>query len=437
MDTNKLMIPSLYPDVIGILPNAQCDFKIADRCIPTNHYCRNEKNENTTTNPPKFMLYGNTPICGKVCCSLCMCAAGLEGGDVFRCPDCQDSTKETGNWKERHRSSTSSTSATQKLPESFHARNQSTIQKSRSSTSFSKSPSATLLVAKNSLLAKICRDETMYIDHKVFFEALQEVMIPLSGKKKSYQHYRPNGINGQYKLIWNCAQLFFDKFSAKKEYFHVTETHRSYRAQKLLCDWIYHGSRRNSIRRRDMMQDLHPNVWNYAKDLNPDTVVHLLDQSHLFEHAVNLWGVTDKIAPNVAWISKVLPRTCESLDKKKVSWQSFVVEHDGGAENELKKKRCHSDVIRDLSPAWNLLNDAEAEYRKKKKRSRTKMDDLKMMKENVRIYKVNVDFLHKELVQFLGGQEMINALKDFDISSDSSSDECDVEPTLPTLHASV
>ena len=148
------------------------------------------------------------------------------------------------------------------------------------------------VLSKNMLLAEICRDKTMYIDHKVFFEAVQEVAIPLNGARANKEHYRPNGVNGQYKLIWNCAQLLFDKLFAKTEYFKILEMNRScYR--KKICDWIYHNSRRNLMKRSDLTEESHPHVWEYVKDLNPSATIYYLDQAYVFEKAVSLWGITD------------------------------------------------------------------------------------------------------------------------------------------------
>ena len=52
------------------------------------------------------------------------------------------------------------------------------------------------VLSKNILFAKICRDKSMYIDHKFFFEAVQEVATPLNGARANKGHYRPNGVNG-------------------------------------------------------------------------------------------------------------------------------------------------------------------------------------------------------------------------------------------------
>jgi len=608
---------SIYPDANGILPNAECDFKIADKCIPTNHYC---KNENRSI-PRRFMLNDKTPICGRVCCNLCMFAAGLEGGNLFRCPACQGIN--TGKSKQSH----SSSGASQKPPA-----NKSTIHKSHPRTPPAMSPSSlsvsqsTQAPSKSDLFAKICKDQSMYIAHEVFFEALQEVMIPLNGARATKQHYRPNGVNGQYKLIWNCAELFFDKFSAKKEYFNVPETNRS-SVRKKLCDWIYHGSRRNSMKRSDMIQDSHPNVWDLVKDMNPGTVVNLLDQNHLFEKGVSLWGITDEFARNVTasdfcravgilldedfrdaldviqgglqktldtlddpsnsktehfddaarkfndqkhviahpdkwsldcahllgfveldpndpdrislkrsgfefkcmyekvcseykkamytwkngtgggggaennfetweekeecnfdqignkhqmvknipyltWIymadkaagfplyakyeglpsncvldgsgtpnsshprtpksniikdkideittgtAKLLPKLSESADKMAAFFQTFTAEKDGGVADVQTRKRTQTNIMNDLQQAQDLFHSAKAEYRKKKKRSNTKVGDLESAKKSAQIYKLNVDSLEKELFRILSSKDT-GGLDDIDISSDS------------------
>jgi len=131
----------------------------------------------------------------------------------------------------------------------------------------------------------------MYIDHKFFFEAVQEVATPLNGARANKGHYRPNGVNGQYKLIWSCAQLLFDKLIGKKEEFQILEMNRScYR--KKLCDWIYNGSRRNLMKRSDLTEESHPHVWEYVKDLSPSALLYYLDQTYVFEKAVSAWGIT-------------------------------------------------------------------------------------------------------------------------------------------------
>ena len=148
-------------------------------------------------------------------------------------------------------------------------------------------------LSKNALIANICRDESMHVDPKMFFDALQEDPIPLNGARASKEHYRPNGVNNQYKLIWDCAQLFFDKFCGSEKYFNIVESNRSC-FRKKLCDWIYHGSRRNIMKRRNLTEQSHPNIWEYVKDLKPGAVVAVLDQKYLFEKAVAVWGVSDK-----------------------------------------------------------------------------------------------------------------------------------------------
>ena len=250
-------------------------------------------------------------------------------------------------------------------------------------------------LSKNALIAKICRDESMYVDQKIFFETLQEESIPLNGARASKERYRPNGVNSQYKLIWDCVQLFFDKFCGKEEYFNIIKSHRScYR--KTLCDWIYHGCRRNIMKRSDLMEQSHPNIWEYVKDFNPGAVVAVLDQKYLFEKAVAVWGVSDKIS-HILVPSDVCRMIGVMLSPK--IWD-HPLEGMGGRSMNLDGTAVLDNYLNDVARAFNDVDVVHPEKLKEHCSVFVRFDEINL-NDTLRIalqrYGTELETLYKEV----------------------------------------
>ena len=81
-----LSLETVQIDVIWSLPNKECQFKVATICLPTNHYCGNDKADKLT------MIINGRQCCGLVCFYSCMDHYGLEGGSQYEyiCNDCHE-----------------------------------------------------------------------------------------------------------------------------------------------------------------------------------------------------------------------------------------------------------------------------------------------------------------------------------------------------------
>ena len=263
-------LPSLETvqiDGIWSLPNKECQFKVAPICLPTNHYCGNDKADKLT------MIINGRQCCGLVCCNSCMDHYGLEGGSQFICPKCSGKEIVHGSFTSIQDTDAGIIS----IPADI----------------MPNSPGSNPLLSQQDLLKTTLNDKSMLLNEKLFFDYLQEAPVEvIKGKAKRF-HFRPKGTQIQHKGIYTLAKTFVEMFERRIDIMKMPQN----RAQTIakMCNLIYTSSRAGVEKRRNISEQMHPHIWEFVKEENDDNAeYYICRQADIFAYAIKAWGVTDE-----------------------------------------------------------------------------------------------------------------------------------------------